>query len=552
VDPAGLIGTVDRYHFSFLDRARSLTAHASSTRNDTVTIRPGVGMLGLLASMNYKPWYALSEFVDNALASRLANAAALAEAGADRLEVTIKFDSGLGEITITDNAAGIAGADVDRAFKSAEPPPDASGLSQFGIGMKAAACWYARRFTVTSTALGEPVRRTVTFDVPAIIESNQDELPVDVEPAPPEQHGTTIVLSDLHRPIPTGRTLGKIRDYLGSIYRSYLGPDLRLLVKEVEVGFQPPPILVRPRWDAEDRTVEETWKKDVKIALPGGKTVRGWAALRETGSTREAGLALLYRGKVVVGAGAGARQQEDLYRPSEIFGAGNSFVSQRLFGELDVSELRVTHSKDAIIWDGQEEVLLTELRRQLDAEPLPLLRMANRHRVNERSAEAAEQVREAAETTAAAAAGTELPETAPEEVDEPIDGDEVVGGDEPSTALAFEAVEAPFNIAIGGTSVNVVLTVSDAPHEMWVRIDDQENGYLITVTRDHPFMRSFAHLPNQDIEPVLRLAVGLGVAEIAARRSGARGAPQVRAQLNQALRGRLGSATIEDLREAGS
>src|SRR4051794_2291027 len=39
----------------------------------TVTIRPGVGVLGLLASMNYKPWYALSEFVDNAVASRVAN-----------------------------------------------------------------------------------------------------------------------------------------------------------------------------------------------------------------------------------------------------------------------------------------------------------------------------------------------------------------------------------------------------------------------------------------------------------------------------------------------
>src|SRR3954462_12302874 len=104
-------------------------------------------MLGLLASMNYKPWYALSEFVDNAVASRLANADALKAAGAERLEGSIEMDPGLGAIMIRDNAAGIAGADVDRAFKSAEPPPDASGLSQFGIGMKAAACWYARKFT---------------------------------------------------------------------------------------------------------------------------------------------------------------------------------------------------------------------------------------------------------------------------------------------------------------------------------------------------------------------------------------------------------------------
>jgi hypothetical protein len=513
-------------------------------------------MLGLLASMNYKPWYALSEFVDNAVASRLANASRLTAAGSDVLRVTIDMDRGLGTIIITDNAAGIAGVDIGRAFKSAEPPPDASGLSQFGIGMKAAACWYARKFTVVSTALGEDVRRRVTFDVPAIVAANQEQLPVEVEPAPVDEHGTTLILSELHRPIPQGGTLPKIRRYLGSIYRGYLGPELLLEVRGEPVEYARPAILCRPRWDAPRDAPAVEWQKEITISLPGGRTITGWAALREKGSTKEAGLALLFRGKVVVGAGAGAGEPEDLYRPTEIFGGGNSFVSQRLFGELDVSVLRVTHSKDAIIWDGYEDTILAELRKQLDSEPLPLLRMGTNYRVNEQGPDITRQVRTAVDTTVAAAGQTELPGVASED-DEPKAHEattrpptvQEAPSDEssslatrPLSSSVRELVEAPFTVRVGETDVDLLLSVSDSADDAWIRLVETGGAYHIRVARDHPFMRSFAHLPNQQIEPVLRLAVALGVAEVAARRAGANGASQVRAQLNVALRGSLGSS----------
>ena len=43
-------------------------------------------------------------------------------------------------ITIADHAAGISSDDLQRAFTPAAPPTDPSGLSEFGLGMKAAAC----------------------------------------------------------------------------------------------------------------------------------------------------------------------------------------------------------------------------------------------------------------------------------------------------------------------------------------------------------------------------------------------------------------------------
>ena len=65
---------------------------------------------------------------------------------------------------IRDNAAGISRSAYSRAFRPAALPPDRSGLAEFGMGMKSAACWFAPRWTVRTAALGEGVARTIRLD----------------------------------------------------------------------------------------------------------------------------------------------------------------------------------------------------------------------------------------------------------------------------------------------------------------------------------------------------------------------------------------------------
>jgi len=93
-----------------------------------IEIRPEVTMLSVLRHLNYKPWFAIAEFVDNALQSYLASREALeAIHGPDfRLEVDVRVDAnGPGLIVISDNAAGISTADFPRAFRAAQvPTPD--------------------------------------------------------------------------------------------------------------------------------------------------------------------------------------------------------------------------------------------------------------------------------------------------------------------------------------------------------------------------------------------------------------------------------------------
>src|SRR5438045_1391139 len=128
----------------------------------TVSIRPGVSILTMLKHIQYDPWFALAEFVDNAIDSYLKNEKQLKEIEGKnfQLEVKIEINDNDKKIVVRDNAAGIHQKDYTRAFRAAEVPPDNSGLSEFGMGMKSAACWFSDFWSVRTSAIGENVEKT--------------------------------------------------------------------------------------------------------------------------------------------------------------------------------------------------------------------------------------------------------------------------------------------------------------------------------------------------------------------------------------------------------
>ncbi len=127
------------------------------SQQNKVSIRPQVTMLSVLKHIEYQTWFALAEFIDNAIDSFLKNEKAIKEIEGEnfQLEVKVEINEPENRITIRDNAGGIGKEDYPRAFRAAEVPPDNSGLSEFGMGMKSAACWFADNWCVTTTALGE-------------------------------------------------------------------------------------------------------------------------------------------------------------------------------------------------------------------------------------------------------------------------------------------------------------------------------------------------------------------------------------------------------------
>jgi len=508
------------------DSAYDHPVEGRDVTTDEISIRPGVGMLGLFPHMKYQPWYALGELVDNAIQSYLTNKADLREVDPD-YHLTVSIDIGRsdgGSITVTDNAAGIAAKDWERAFKVAEPPSDATGLSQFGVGMKAACCWFAKEWSVRTTALGEDVVRSVSFDVPAIVESRDETLLVDVEPIDLRSHFTVIEMSNLHRPV-AARTLGKIRTYVGGIYRQFLRDDeITLVVNDERVVFQEPMILDAPRYNDKDGDPHQ-WRKDVDIRLDSGRRVTGFVAIRETGQARQAGLALLYRNKVVTGSG------EEMYKPDEIYGGGNSFASQRLFGELRMDDFNVTYTKDSLVWYDEEEEFIEALRAEIDAEPYPLLKQANGYRKRDPELAPAyvatqmlDNITDSFQAVEFDVEGATDEDTFSEQpLSDPPGGGGTAAAPDDGDDNPLESVDRVLEIDFQGTTWKVDLRlVADEAVSRWLTVQPlDDRGLVLTVNQAHPFMRAYCEIPGQELEPVWRVAIALGLAQEMARLGGA-------------------------------
>lgn len=502
----------------------------------SVDITPGVSILGVLSHLNYEPWYALAEYVDNAIQSVQVESAAIHSVESDyHLAVNIEIDTdGAGQIVIEDNAGGIRRQDFARAFRAAEVPPDRTGLSEFGMGMKSASIWFARRWSVETTSVGDPNVYTVTFNMTEVLEGHTSELVVTTAPMDSTAHYTRITLWDLNQ-VPRGRTLGKIRDHMRDIYRNFLrSGDLRLVVSGERMAYNEPAILTAPDARAENGflnglPVEPVqWKKDVVITLPDGVTVSGFAALREEGSTREAGFSLFRRGRVILGSG------DIPYRPAAIYGRGNSYRSQRLFGELQVEGLPVSHTKDGFQWGDHEEELLELLRQQLDAEPLPLLKQAENYRSRAITRQQAKLIVDATESTARSVARSlpnVLATVATEEEEQPDSeaADVPTPTETVETTTAEEtpaAVERFVEFELNGQNWEVtVSSVQDSHSSRWLtrRIDKEGSGPVrieLALNAGHPFVRQFALGDRDSFEAVLRIAVALVVSESLTRDAG--------------------------------
>ena len=129
----------------------------------SIEIRPRVSILKMLRHLDYKVWYALAEYVDNSIQSFQTNLKKLKELNGPsyRPEIKIEFNHTDNIITITDNAAGIDYKDFPRAFRPVEIPPDSSGLSEFGMGMKSASFWFSPDWSVRTSVMGESIEREV-------------------------------------------------------------------------------------------------------------------------------------------------------------------------------------------------------------------------------------------------------------------------------------------------------------------------------------------------------------------------------------------------------
>ena len=536
------------------------------SNDEYVEIELGLEILRVFRNMNHTHWYALAEFVDNSIDSFMNNKDALRELWGPefKLIVDISFehanDPAKARILIEDNAAGINKENALRAFSPGVPPFNRTGISQYGIGMKSSALWYSNNFTITSAALGETKRHTVFFDVDKVIAENTRSLPRESITKDKNDHGTRVLLMELNQGMPVGGTIAKIRSHLASIYREFLqSGDVIINVAGEPLGYTSPKALEAPFWPSDegpgdnlekiewvkwvDFELSESWRPSKERKDP--PRITGWVCILAKGNTKLAGLALLYKQKVIVGSGT--RSEGDAYRPPNIYGSGNTYQSQRLYGQLDLSELTVTTFKDGFVWlAGQEEELAEKLKDSLNDPDMPILTMTKNYRQTERGKDISGTVRKAVFGTAhdlevgltdAVESGSDPLSTTPNP-----ESPEPKGGEESNR----ESVTLKLPDSLG---IDVVFEVKDQPGDpLWLRVQpsNESNTWTIILNRAHPFMNSFVNLPGADLNPVLRIASAIAVAEIRAINAGNEKATFARMSINELLRTELARKITDD------
>lgn len=479
----------------------------------TIDIQPPVSVYATYRRLSYQPWYAIAEFVDNSTQNYYDHKKELSEIykkEADCLRIMIDYDPFENTLTIRDNANGMNIEELNRAVKLNNPPDDTSGRCEFGMGLKTAACWFGRKWSVETTRLGAAEKYTVTLDIDKLSHENSEHLVVNMEKLDHSEHYTIITIFDLYKPL-KGRTTQRIKDQLSSMYRQDLrSGEMEILWNSSMLKFDEPPILEETH---QDRT-KTVWKKNINFEFPWESNepplkVTGWIGIRIPASQRDAGFVLLRRGRVIIGG------PERGYKPEEIFGQGNTFRSQRLIGELNLDDWPVSQAKDTFDWSGGLEDRFIEILKEQSKD---YVHKAEGHREKikkftsiemEEAAEETKRIFESEKFSSSVSAEVSLPTV-------PIPQELVIE----DLAKIEKISEGPIEITLALPREVWVFKLfwqnelSDAP---WMSVEfPQENEIHVFLNANHPFFEPY--LNNiQMISLIQKLVISLALAEKLAR-----------------------------------
>jgi hypothetical protein len=422
--------------------------------------------------LSYTAWHALAEFADNSTQSYFNNKDVLDKAYAEekeKLYVRIVYDKSVGRIRLSDNAMGMSFEELQDALKLGKVPTITSGRSQFGLGMKTAACWLGNRWIVRTKKLGEDLEHEVVVDVESVA-TGKSALPHTARSKDPKLHYTIIEIEALNTNL-AARTLWKTKDFLRSMYRSDIRNGiLDLFWEEDKLEWQDEQAFLRSR-DGQQ------YKRQFEFFVDG-KKVHGWVGILEAGSRSRAGFSILRRGRVV-------RGHPDAWRPEEIFGqmqGSNDLINQRLVGEINLDDFDVSHTKDDILWrEDQEDKVQSELAQACR----DYMKIAREHRKSGRDE------RRPSETEVQAAVDELKNEMQSKEFVDKIELEDVPPPEIVEKVVrpiieAAERSEPRFKATIGSVTCKVYLSTDNSPNDPYFATDVTSDEILVVVNTRHP------------------------------------------------------------------
>ena len=317
-----------------------------------VDIRVGSGAIKLFERIEIPIFNAFCEFIDNSLQSYIEHEEELRNVAQTRCKVEISWTND--QIVIKDNAFGMNREAFGRAMKWNAPRDHypAGSLSKYGMGLKYAAINLGTVWSIKTTELGSDIEFNGTVDSDYLSRENPERLPLTRNKVSVGQHYTVITITKLHKKF-TEKDLKDALAKLGSIYQYFLDKNmLSIEINNNKVTYDEPKywldddgneyyeIISNGKFNFDNKTYEYT----------------GAIGILNKGSNSKAGLTLMqnHRGITL------------FYKPHEIFGTGNTFMSQRIVGTIEFQGdswiARV--NKDGLLWQssGLEERFLADLK----------------------------------------------------------------------------------------------------------------------------------------------------------------------------------------------
>ena len=449
------------------------------SNKDEVEIKFGYENFSNYRRLSYKWWYAIAEFVDNSTQSYFDNQEELngiLEKEDERFKVIIATDKDF--IRITDNAMGMDRDDISRALVVGKPPENTSdeSRSKYGLGLKTATCWIGNNWTLVTSKLGSNERLTIDIDVDDV-SSGKVKREIRSEPEEENKHYTRLEIMKHNRPL-AGRTIGKIKEYLKSIYRKDICSNQVILTYNDE-------ILEWTNFEDNDflsRKDGSRYKKDFIFEIDtdqGKKVAEGWVGVLETGSRKKAGFSIFHRKRLIKG-------YPDSWRPEEIFGSGgrNDLINQRLVGEINLENFEVSHTKDEINWRGDEEELV---EKELRKECKEYMEAARKHRRGEYLEGGPQQIH-----IDSAMRDIEEELVSPEFVEQltlskAIPSIEQIKQAKDSVIGNVSSEEANITAKVGGITVKLYLGETLSPNDPYYTNEGKNDGEVIVVVNTrHP------------------------------------------------------------------
>ncbi|MBK8207225.1 MAG: ATP-binding protein [Planctomycetes bacterium] len=437
-----------------------------------ITLKIGPDIIRNYRRLSYTHWHALAEFVDNSTQSYANNRKALSAAyrkAESKLEVSIAYDKKRGLIRIYDNAMGMSFRELERALEMGRVPEDDSGRSQYGMGMKTAACWLGDTWTITTKRLGEADEHTVTIDVESVA-SGKADLGHKTKAKDKDAHYTIIEIRSLHQKI-AGRRLGKIKDFLSSMYRHDLTSG------ELHLEWDGKALEYLPEKDFLKAKDGQPYHRDFAFTI-GKKKVHGWIAILKQGGRPKAGFSVLRRGRMIMG-------HPDAWRPESIYGqmlGSNDLVNQRIVGEIHLDDFDVSHTKDDILWSADEEDQLQEKLKECAQD---FMKIAKDHRTKGGDSRGPN---EAEVQSAVDRLRTEM--ESKEFVDKvqltEVPAPEVLKKAMKPVIDSMASEEPTFHGKIGNTTYKVYLSDEHSPFDPYFVTDVGKSDIMVMVNKRHP------------------------------------------------------------------